>query len=282
MQFCENPQFEPLYNFRLLKRGRKVFLGDKSDPRNCKYLKEAIVEHNWPSQWHSRFPGGYILLSVNGEKKRFDLAQQNVYGKPAYIFPATKEVERIFLVKCAEEQKTIVEGQKKIQEAKDLFAEGVKIYAHGDLWGAAEKYKAAAELDPSYAEAQSRLGHTLLKLKQPEEALKFLNHAVSLTSDMRLLSLGYDDIGLATSNLGDQQGAMSSFNLSLMFDGRNAKALVHRGISHRKTGEHDRAYADALGALNCRPAYPPALRLKKELEASGHITPLATAASGGL
>src|ERR1017187_10386662 len=111
LQFCENPQFEPFNTFRQLKRGRKVFLGDKSDPRNCKYLKEATVEHNWPSHWHSRFPGGYILLSVNDEKMYFDLAQQTVYGKPAYIFAATKEVERICLIKCAEEQTTIAEGQ---------------------------------------------------------------------------------------------------------------------------------------------------------------------------
>jgi len=281
VQFGENPQFESFNNLRQLKKGRKVFLGDKSDPRNCKYLKEATVEHNWPSHWHSRFPGGYILLSINDEKMYFDLAQQTVYGKPAYIFAATKDVERICLVKCAEEQKTIAEGQKKVEEAKLLFAEGVKIYTNGDLGGAEQKFKVAAELDPSHAEAHSRLGHTLVKLRRYEEALKPLNRALSLTCDVRLWILVYDDIGLATSNLGDQTGAISSFYWSIMFNPRNAKALVHRGISHRKTGEYDRAYADALDALKWRPAYPPALRLKKELEAAGHITPHATAVSAG-
>jgi hypothetical protein len=102
-QLCIDTQFEAVNDFRQLHRGQKVFLGDEVNLKNCKYLKAATVEHNWPSHWHSRYPAGYILLFVvKGEKtykKYFDLTRATIKGKPHYIFVATKEVERIYFKK---------------------------------------------------------------------------------------------------------------------------------------------------------------------------------------
>ena len=222
-------------------------MGDKSDPRPCKMLKAAIVEHNCPSQWHSKFPEGYILLSVNDDKKYFDLAQQTIYGKPVYIFSATKEVERICLLKCAEEKETV-------ETAKVLIYEGRNMYAGGNLWGAVRKYRTAMELDPSNADAHYWLGETLLKLGLYKEALESLSRAESLPSDERRRSQIYDGIRLAKSELGDKTAAIFFFDLSLGFSSRNFKALVHRGMSYDMEGQHDRAYTDALMALKLRPA----------------------------
>ena len=173
--------------FDRLHRGQKVFVGDKFDLRNCEYLKEAIVIHNWPSQWHSRFPSGYILLSVReGEKKYrkyFDLADQTINGTPSYIFIASKEAEEFYLLKSAKQQE---EKLKAVDVVKALMIEGNTMYASGNLWGAVRKYKEVTEMDSSNAGAHSRLGHTQLKLGLYEDALEALGRALSLACDSQV------------------------------------------------------------------------------------------------
>jgi len=258
-------------DFHNLHRGQKVFLGDEPILENCKYLRAAIVQHNWPSQWHSRFPGGYVSLCiVRGEKtyrKYFDLQSQTVNEKPRYTFAATKEAEKIYLVKCAAEEELV-------EKSTTLIAEGKEMYANGNLWGAVRKYEEATRFDPSNVEAYSRLGHTFLKLGLYRDALGPLNHALTLTRDVQLRSRIYDDIGVAKSNSGNQAEALSSFGLSLKSKPVNPKALVHRAVSHSRTGQHDQAYTDVLMALKLRPGYLPALHLKTKLEVSGRIPPL--------
>jgi tetratricopeptide (TPR) repeat protein len=200
-------------------------------------------------------------------RQYFDLEDRTVNGKPRYIFAATNEAEELYLVKCAEEQESV-------EKAKILIADGKKMYANDNLWGAAQNYKEGIRFDPSNVDAYSELGDTLLKLGLYRDALEPLNRALPLTRDMRLRSRIYDDIGLAKSKLGDQAHALSSFGLSLECNPRNHHALVRRGISHSITGQHDRAYTDALMALRLRPGYPPALQLKRKLEVSGCIPPL--------
>jgi tetratricopeptide (TPR) repeat protein len=259
-KFSEDEQLEPINNCRQLKRRQKVFMGDDSRLRNCTTLKAAIIENNWPSQWHSRFPDGYILLSVNADKKYFDLARQTVDGKPAYIFAAPKGVERSYPVQGAQEQKTVTHAEPLLNEAK-------KMYSSGNLWGAAQNYKKLTELDPSNGEMHSRLGHTLLKLGLNKEAIEALSRAESLCTTGWQLSVVYDDLGLASAQLGNHSAAILLFDFSVGFWPKNVKALVHQGESLRKTRQYDRSYINALMALKLRPAYAPALRLKKELTA---------------
>jgi tetratricopeptide (TPR) repeat protein len=259
-KFRESQQLGPINNFRQLRRGRKVFLGDNSDLRNCNTLNAATVERNWPSQWHSRFPDGYVLLSVNNDKKYFDLARQTVDGNPSYIFAATKGVEGIYFVKPAQKQKIVI-------QTSVLLNEGRRKYRSGNLWGAAQKYKEITELDPANGEARSRLGHTLLKLGLYKEATEALGRAESLPITGWQLSRVYDDLGLASAKLGNHGAAILLFDFSVGFWPKDVKALVHRGESLRKTGQYESSYTDALMALKLRPDYAPALRLKRELEA---------------
>jgi hypothetical protein len=81
-------------NFARLNGWKKqeVLICDNSDIRIAESLYKTRVKHNWPSQWHTRFPGGYIKFE-NG--REFDLRTQTVEGKPVYIFVFT-EVTEIF------------------------------------------------------------------------------------------------------------------------------------------------------------------------------------------
>lgn len=121
-----------IQDFGQLRCRQKVFVGDEFEPslRNCKVFMEAVVLRNRPSQWHSRFPGGYVLLSIGkGEKEYrgyFNLADQAINGKARYIFTATKEAEEFYLVKSAKEQE---EKQKAVEAVRVLIAEGMVILA---------------------------------------------------------------------------------------------------------------------------------------------------------
>jgi Flp pilus assembly protein TadD len=202
--------------------------------------------------------------------KYFDLATQTVRGKPTFIFSATEEVESIYVVKSADKQKLL-------ERAKSLVAEANADFARGSLWPAVKRYRGATALAPFDAGAHSRLGYALLSLGLCQEALQPLSRALFLDSDQRLRSLILDNIGMAKSKLGDQIGAISSFGLALALRPRDARFLVHRGVSLERAGQHDNAYTDALVALKLRPGYEPALRLKDKLETSGHISPIGAA-----
>ena len=71
------------------KRGQRVFVGDHQDAERCKFLRKTKVQENWPSQWRSRFPEGYIEFAdhipfVRG--RFFDLESRTINGKEVFIF----------------------------------------------------------------------------------------------------------------------------------------------------------------------------------------------------
>jgi hypothetical protein len=83
--------FECLKSFSHLN-GRErqcVIVGDNPDARIANFWFLSRILHNWPSQWHSRYKGGYIEFE---NWKKFDLANQTVAGRPALLFLVTPEI----------------------------------------------------------------------------------------------------------------------------------------------------------------------------------------------
>jgi hypothetical protein len=66
-----------------------VIVGDNPDARIAKLWFLSRILHNWPSQWHSRYKSGYIKFE---NWKKFDLENQTVGGKPAFLFLVTPEI----------------------------------------------------------------------------------------------------------------------------------------------------------------------------------------------
>lgn len=60
-----------------------VLVGDEADLLECRSLELTAIRHSWPSQWHSKYPGGYIIFD-NG--KRFDIFHQTIDRKPVSLF----------------------------------------------------------------------------------------------------------------------------------------------------------------------------------------------------
>ncbi|MGO8733194.1 MAG: hypothetical protein ACLQVM_10410 [Terriglobia bacterium] len=84
--------FECLKSFSELNGRRKqgVIVGDNPDARIAKFRFRSRIVNNWPSQGHAKYKAGYIKFE-NG--KKFDLANQTVGGKPAFLFLVTRETD---------------------------------------------------------------------------------------------------------------------------------------------------------------------------------------------
>lgn len=271
--------FDSLHDFGQLMRYQRVFIGNKPDARDCDYLELAVVLHNWPSQWHSRFPKGYIQLRVirNNQQVNFDIAANSVNGREIYIFLERTGIERLRAEKEIETEK-----KTEIECAQYLIAEGEKLQTGGNWYGAACKYKKAINLNPSDAKAHSLLGYALWKLGNYEEAISVLTQGTSLTSDRWLLARLYDARGLAKSDLQDIDGARGHFKESLKYASRGVKpkTMVHLGILEERCAEFAMAYTCALTALRYSPEYRPALKLKERLEKSGYVKLLSSNTEG--
>lgn len=263
----ESSWFDSLNDFRRLKRGQKVFLGEKSDARKCDSLEPAEILHNLPSQWHTRYPNGYIQLHMNGKRVNYDIARNGIEGRKVYIFPYSPEFENLYLEKNATNEKLLEHAQK-------LVAEGQKRQKDGNWYGAAIKYKEAIELNQSDAFAHSLLGFALLKLGYYQEAIETLSRGISFTSNHWLLGRMYDARGLARSLMGSRNDARDDFKEALNHCPRNPRILTHAGILEEQAGEFETAYTYVLRALRYNPTYRPALCLKERLEESGQVKPL--------
>lgn len=47
---------------RMIRKHDRLIIGDGPDALDCHLLNAVTADCNWPSQWHSRFPHGYIGL----------------------------------------------------------------------------------------------------------------------------------------------------------------------------------------------------------------------------
>jgi hypothetical protein len=72
------------------RRKQGVMVGDNTDARIARFCFDSSVEKNRQSVRNGKFKGGYIGFQ-NG--KKFDLANQTVDGKPAFIFLFTREID---------------------------------------------------------------------------------------------------------------------------------------------------------------------------------------------
>jgi hypothetical protein len=85
-------------SFAGLKAWHRVLIGADPDIRKANFLSKTRVIHNWPSQWHSTFPEGYIALE-NGE--RFDLKNHTISRVKVYIFRCSEINEAYFRKRLA-------------------------------------------------------------------------------------------------------------------------------------------------------------------------------------
>jgi len=114
-KYCDQNRFRNVENLDSLFVTRthkpRVIIGDAPDIRTCMRLYQDRIVHNWPSQWHSRYPDGYISFASG---RKYDRKRLRINGQEAFIFPIT-EVTEIFWEKSSTKERIIA----KLQAASD-------------------------------------------------------------------------------------------------------------------------------------------------------------------
>jgi hypothetical protein len=78
--------FACIEDFSQIKKHQILVIGGGKDARDDCLNSKVIVDCNWPSQWHTSFPAGYIRLRDSESYLYFDLSNRTVDGKPVFLF----------------------------------------------------------------------------------------------------------------------------------------------------------------------------------------------------
>jgi len=179
-----------------------------------------------------------------------------------------------------------VMAQETGSDGEIEMEEGISAFEEGDWATALSRFTAAAKADPENAAIHHYRGMTLLKLDQPEEALKVLLKARELDPNARDINLDvgqvYQQLGRndeaeaayrrETNNYPDNAQAHFSLGYLLLVGQKydecipslerageldpNLAAVVayYKGVAHYKSGDFSKAEGDFRLALQLNPA----------------------------
>lgn len=128
-------------------------------------------------------------------------------------------------------------------KARELFLAGVQDFEAGRFLEAEHKFRASLETFPGRASTLTNLGATLVKLAQPEEALRVLQEA--LAAEPGNLD-AWCHRGAALGDLGRDEEALACYDQALAVDGQHAAAWYLRGTTLVILQRH----GDALAAFD--------------------------------
>ncbi len=120
----------------------EVIVADAADIRTCTRLYRDRIAHNWPSQGHSRYPDGYIILASG---KKYDRKRLRINGEEAFIFRVSEDAE-IILAKHNLKGKIIamldIASDEEFRVIYELFCESAGQQCVGRWWprDSAERY----------------------------------------------------------------------------------------------------------------------------------------------
>lgn len=133
-----------------------------------------------------------------------------------------------------------------LQQARQLFLDGVAHYQAGRLEQAERQFEGALALAPGRPSVLTNLGAVRLKLRRPEEALQLLEEALGQEPG-NVEALGHGALALA--ELGRLPQAIAMFDRALAADPGAAAMWMHRGSALRELGRKDEAAASFREAL---------------------------------
>lgn len=107
-------------------------------------------------------------------------------------------------------------------------------------------YREALRVNPSYALALIGLGHTLIGLGRPADAIPHFDRALATADNDAGAHLGKGTALMAT---GDVDAAIRSLDTALGLDPRLLPALYQRAQAHHDKGDLTKALRDAEGAV---------------------------------
>ena len=102
----------------------QVIIGNAADIRECTILYRDRIVHNWPSQWRSRYPDGYIVFA---SRNIYDRSRRTINGEKRFIFRVSPDTN-MFFDKHFEKEKIIaaleVATDEELRIIDELCCEG--------------------------------------------------------------------------------------------------------------------------------------------------------------
>ena len=141
------------------------------------------------------------------------------------------------------------------QHFDSLHLLGLTAVQAGDAEGGVRLIRQALAVRPGVAEAHYNLGHALLTLRRPAEALE--SFAVALQIKPRDAQCQFE-AGNALKELGRNDEAIARYDEATRLDPRYAEAHNNRGIALKDADRFDEAVAAYDTAISLSPRYPEA------------------------
>ncbi|NJM27614.1 MAG: tetratricopeptide repeat protein, partial [Pseudanabaena sp. RU_4_16] len=131
----------------------------------------------------------------------------------------------------------------------EVYEQAVSQHRSGNLQEAESLYRKILEQDPNHSDALNLLGLACYKMNRHNEALNFINRAVSLNSKNPAYHFNLGNVYGAAALLED---AVRSFKLAISLNPNYADAYVGLGNTYRAANKLENAEASYKQALAVR------------------------------
>ncbi len=147
---------------------------------------------------------------------------------------------------------SLEEEQALINEANELFRQGLDLYYKAEYEKAKEKYEKVIELNPEYTDVYNEMGNIYFQYKKYNEALAFYNKSIALKPDY---AIGLRNAGIVYNQLKENDKALEVLNKAIKLKPDYAEAYSDRGITKRRLKDYDSAIEDFNIAIKLKPEF---------------------------
>jgi protein O-GlcNAc transferase len=141
------------------------------------------------------------------------------------------------------------------ETAQSLFDQGNSLFSAGEREAAAESYRRALRLEPSFAQASFNLGCTLDLLEGPSQALPHFLQAARLRPDW---FEARGNLGYALARIGRMAEAALELEAAALLKPGDAGVRNNLGLALSELNRGEQAHACFLEAIRLVPGYPEA------------------------
>ena len=129
---------------------------------------------------------------------------------------------------------------------KALYNMGILCQFENNLNGSLAWWRSLTKLEPAFVEGHNSMGHVLLELGNPTEALKCFQRTIEANNDD---ASAHKTIGDILRSTGDFDGAIKSYQKAVFISPDFAEAYNNLGIAQKKIGEVDLAIKNYKTAI---------------------------------
>jgi tetratricopeptide (TPR) repeat protein len=147
----------------------------------------------------------------------------------------------------------VLTKEVSMEEAKNMFLQGVQLYQEGKFDQAIAAFEAVLRDNPDFAEGYYNLGMANLRKGDSDKALSAMEKAIELRSDFLQAYFG---IGQIYIEKGDYENAIEIFKRAAAVNPEAPEPYLNLGLLYFNNKEDDQAEQALLKAISLKPSFP--------------------------